>query len=87
MNPTRFHLEPDITPLDSRIKELEINLKLNCKVNMDIYVANTRCNPWLRLSERTTELVTKQICLDSDGFIVAMGNCNLYIYKGYRGQS
>ena len=40
----------------------------------------------LRLSERTTKLVTK---LEFDLWIqikllVAMGNCNLYMYRGYR---
>ena len=35
MNPTQFHLKPDITPLDSRREELETNTKLNY---IDIYV-------------------------------------------------
>ena len=36
MNPTQFHPESDITPLDSRGEELEPTLKLNnidCVIN------------------------------------------------------
>ena len=36
IDPTQFHLEPDITPLDSRGDETETDLKLNYKVNINI---------------------------------------------------
>ena len=57
MYPTQFLLEPDITPLDSRGEELETNFN---RIDRYIYI---RKRPdvisKLRLSERTTELVTK----------------------------
>ena len=38
MNPTQFHPESDITPLDSRGEELEPTLKLNNIDSVIIYI-------------------------------------------------
>ena len=38
MNPTQFHPESDITPLDSRREELETNPKLNYRDSIYRYM-------------------------------------------------
>ena len=71
MNPTQFHPEPYIMPLDSRGEELEPTLKLtniDNLINLYIYI----CDKWPNVTSDSyclrgpQKLVTKQICLDSD---------------------
>ena len=53
MNPTQFHPESDIKPLDSRGEELETTLKFNNIDSIYLHVIKAKCDLCLRLSERT----------------------------------